>query len=213
MSRQQFVIDTRQLERLSSELAIFRTEIRQAIKSSLITSVRKSLVNAAAKHYAIDPTTMNKTFRVRHSQHSGAEGEFTDFEVVGRLLTLEHFSYSPQEHGTPRPIIEVIRGQKREAAEQIGEDGKIKTPFVINASRKSGGGRIKNIFVPLGRPSQQNPKREALKSYRTVSVPQMMGSPSVADEIQDELLQVFDANLFKRIERRTGVMQQNISKG
>ena len=213
MSRQQFEIDTRQLERLSSELAIFRTEIRQAIKSSLVTSVRKSLISAATKHYAIDPTTMNKTFRVRHSQHSGAEGEFTDFEVVGRSLTLEHFSYSPQRHKTFRPMIEVVRGHKKKAGDRMGEDGEMKVPYVINAPRKSGGGRIKNVFVPLGRPSQKNPQNEALKIYRTVSVPQMMGSPSVADEIQDELLRVFDANLFKRIERRTGVMQQNISRG
>lgn len=213
MSKQQIQIDTMQLERLSSELAAFPKDLRSAMRSSLTTGIRNSLITIVPKHYTIDTAKLSGIFKVRDKRYSSADEEAIAFEVLGRRLTLEHFYYSPQTHRTFQPIIEVIKGQKKAASQQMGEDGKMKTPFVINAPSKSGGGRIKNVFVPLGRPSQRNPKKEALKSYRTVSVPQMLGHPAVADEIQQNLLEIFDANLFKRIERRTGIMQQNITKG
>ena len=213
MSKQQFEIDTRQLERLSSELAAFPKDLRSAMRSSLTTGIRKSLTTIVPKYYAINQSKLTRVFKVIDKRYSGTDDESVSFEVFGRRLTLEHFYYSPQRHKTFRPMIEIIKGHKKKAGDRMGEDGEMKTPFVINAPRQSGGGRIKNIFVPLGRPSQRNPQNEALKSYRTVSVPQMLGHHSVADEIQENLLEVFDETLFKRIERRTGVMQQNISKG
>ena len=51
---------------------------------------------------------------------------------------------------------------------------------------------------------------EKVKNGSSKSEARWLGS---SDEIQENLLEVFDETLFKRIERRTGVMQQNISRG
>lgn len=213
MSRQQFVIDTRQLERLSSELAKLFPRICGPPQQFFDHRYQEKSHNDCTQVLCDQSTKLTRVFKVIDKRYSGTDDESVSFEVSGRRLTLEHFYYSPQRHKTFRPMIEIIKGHKKKAGDRMGEDGEMKTPFVINAPRQSGGGRIKNIFVPLGRPSQRNPQNEALKSYRTVSVPQMLGHHSVADEIQENLLEVFDETLFKRIERRTGVMQQNISKG
>ena len=60
-----------------------------------------------------------------------------------------------------------------------------------------------------GRTATGKPK---LKSYRSLSVPQMLGNEAVADEAQTVMLQAFERDLFKNIERRTGIVQQNILK-
>lgn len=208
MAQKEFTVDTRQLEALSEELAALPKDVLGAMRSSLVTGVRDSLAKVASRHYAITPGTMGGTFRVFSRRIENPSSAGIQFDVSGRRLTLSHFRFFPQEQWARRPIIEIIRGHAKRAAPQMGEDGKPKIPFVMRFGKTG----QSNVFIRLGRASESNPKHEALKSYRTVSVPQMIGYPPVAEEVQDNLLRVFDRNLTRRIQRRTGLMQQHITK-
>lgn len=208
MARKEFTVDTRQLEALSAELAALPKDVLSAMRSSLVTGVRDSLTKVASQHYAITPGTMGKTFRVFSRRTETPSSAGIQFEVSGQRLTLSHFRFFPKERWARSPIVEVIHGNAKRATPQTGEDGKAKVPFVMKFGKT---GQF-NVFVRLGRGSERNPKREALKSYRTVSVPQMLGYPPVAEEVQDNLLRVFDRNLTRRIERRTGLMRQHITR-
>lgn len=208
MAQKEFTVDTRQLEALSAELTALPKDVLGAMRSSLVTGVRDSLTKVASQHYAITLGTMGGTFRVFSRRMETPSSAGIQFDVSGRRLTLSHFRFFPKERWTRRPIIEIIHGYAKRATPQTGEDGKAKVPFVMRFGKT---GQF-NVFVRLGRASESNPKYEALKSYRTVSVPQMIGYPPVAEEVQDNLLRVFDRNLTRRIQRRTGLMQQHITR-
>ena len=211
MAQTEFTVDTRQLEALSAELAAMPQDILSAIRSSLITGVRSSLTKEVSQHYAVDKGSLGGTFRVFSRRTGGPSSEGIQFEVSGRRLTLAHFRFSPQQSGFPNPQVEIFAGKAKRASNQMGEDGKPKAPFVMNTGAK-GEGKVRfNVFVRTGR-RRQNSRREVLRSYRTVSVPQMLGNEAVAGEVQDELLRVFDRTLMKCIETRTGLIQQNIRR-
>lgn len=214
MVQKEFTIDTRQLDALSAELAVMPRDVLSAMRSSLVTGVRSSLTKVASRHYAIDPGTMGKTFRVYSRRSDGPSSAGIQFEVSGRRLTLSHFRFFPKQQWAPRPIIEIIRDHAKRATDQVGADGKRKTPFVMRTGAKDAAKTQFNVFIRTGAKNRyRNTYREAIRSYRTVSVPQMLGYPAVVQDVQDNLLRVFDENLFRRIERRTGLMQQNITRG
>ena len=224
MAQKEFTIDTRQLDALSAELAVMPRDVLGAMRSSLVIGIRSSLTKVASRHYAIDPKTMGRTFRILEHRVGDASSAGMAFEVAGRRLTLSHFGFSPRQSGAASPTVEVIRGQTKRASPQVGADGKQKTPFVGSTGAKGSGKTALNVFVRTGiRSRKKNPvrigpvtfraRREAIRSYRTVSVPQMLGHDAVAEDIQDNLLRLFDKNLFRRIESRTGLMQQNITSG
>lgn len=225
-----FKIDSRQLELLGEELAALPQDLNNAVRGTLQSGINFSLKKIVSKHYAINPGKLAGTYRVRtFSQHQDGNNGLR-FEVVGRRLTLAHFNVSPFRMGAPSPMIEIVRGSIMPASQVIGADGKRKTPFVMSTGAKGGGKERLNIFRGTGvyfNGGKQtvrkfdskgggvafNGRREKLISYRTVSVPQMLGHEAVAAEVQEELLNQFDGKLFKRIERLTGVVQQNIAKG
>lgn len=226
----EFKIDSLQLEYLSEELAALPQEIDRSMRSTLQSGISFSLRKIVSKHYAINQHKLAGTYRVRSFQQQRAGQQGLRFEVVGRRLTLAHFNVSPFRMGAPRPMIEIVRGSIMPASQVIGADGKRKTPFVMSTGAKGGGKERLNIFRGTGvyfNDGKQtvrkfdsksggvafNGRREKLISYRTVSVPQMLGHEAVAAEVQEELLNQFDGKLFKRIERLTGVVQQNIAKG
>ncbi len=224
MAQKEFTVDTRQLELLSAELAAMPKDVLSAMRSSLVTGVRSSLTKEASRHYAIDKRTLGGTFRVFSHRTGGPSSEGMQFEVSGRRLTLAHFRFSPQRSGDAYPTVEIIRGRIRRASSQPGADGKLKPPFVGETGAKDSNRVTLNVFQRTGRYSKKlrdfqvrgrtfkGAKREAIRSYRTVSVPQMLGHPSVARDVQDNLLRAFDRTLLKRIETRTGLIQQNIRR-
>lgn len=223
MAQKEFTVDTRQLEALSAELTVMPRDVLSAMRSSLVTGIRSSLTRVASRHYAIDPKTMGRTFRVLEHRVGDASSAGMAFEVAGRRLTLSHFRFSPRTSGAAAPVVEVIRGRSKRASPQAGADGKEKTPFVGGTGAKSSGKTALNVFIRTGTRTRKKvpvsigsstfmARREAIRSYRTVSVPQMLGNDAVAENVQDNLLRAFDKNLFRRIERRTGLMQQNIAK-
>ena len=222
MAQKEFTVDTQQLEALSVELAALPKDVLSAMRSSLVTGVRESLTKVASQHYAITPGTMGKTFRVFSRRTENPSSAGIQFEVSGRRLTLSHFRFSPQQNGAVSPIVEIIRGHAKRATPQPGADGKLKTPFVGDTGAKNSAKVSLNVFQRTGQYSKKlkvfqvrgrtyKARREAIRPYQTVSVPQMLGYPPVAEEIQNNLLRVFDRNLTRRIERRTGLMQQHIT--
>lgn len=224
MAQTEFTVDTRQLEALSAELAAMPQDILSAIRSSLITGVRSNLTKEVSQHYAVDKGSLGGTFRVFSRRTGGPSSEGIQFEVSGRRLTLAHFRFSPQRSGEAYPTVEIIRGRIRRASSQPGADGKLKPPFVGETGAKDSDKVTLNVFQRTGRYSKKfrdfqvrgrifkGAKREAIRSYRTVSVPQMLGNEAVARDVQDNLLRVFDRTLIKRIETRTGLIQQNIRR-
>lgn len=223
MAQTEFHIDTRQLEALSAELAAMPKDILGAIRSSLTTGVRSDLTKVASRRYAIDAKTMGRTFRVLERRIGNASSAGMAFEVAGRRLTLSHFRFSPRQSGAASPIVEVIRGRAKRVSPQAGTDGKQKVPFVGSTGAKSDRKTALNVFVRTGSRSGKKTsvnigsatfraRREAIRSYRTAAVPQMLGNEAVAGDVQDNLLRVFDRTLMKRIEVRTGLIQQNIRR-
>lgn len=222
MATTEFKVDTRQLERLSAELIVLPNELASAMRSSLSTGINFSLRKIVSEYYALNPKKIAGTYRVRTFKGGSENSESLRYEVVGRRLSLTHFGRSPFLVGDPRPMVEIIKGQLMQISKQTGADGKLKSPFVMTTGAKSADKEQTNVFRRTGVFSDKKrpvrignsvfmAKKEKLQSYRTVSVPQMLGHEQVAERVQEELLQQFDRVLFKKIESTTGITQGNIS--
>lgn len=229
-AKREFTIDSKQLELLGEGLAALPQEMNRAMRGTLQSGINFSLKKIVAKYYAINPSKLAGTYRVRSFHQQDGSQQSLCFQVIGRRLTLAHFNVSPFRMGAPRPMIEIVRGSIMPASQVMGEDGKRKTPFVMSTGAKGGGKERLNVFRGTGvyfnggkQTTRQfdtksggvvfKGRREKMISYRTVSVPQMLGHEAVAGEVQEELLHQFDGKLFKRIERLTGVVQENITRG
>ena len=210
--RRALTVKTDQLDRLSDNLVIMDREFTDAIKISLKAATLASLKTTISEHYNIRPEKLSNTHRIATKPYSKQLEEGIYFEVIGRLLTPARFSISPLRNMYMQPTVEILKGQPKKAGKQQGADGKAKTPFVMRTKRNDGSGAF-NVFVGTGRQQQQNRDKESLRSYRTVSVPQMLGNEAVYDQVQDDLLRVFDNNLLKQIEKKTQLLQENILKG
>lgn len=211
MSQKEFRVDTHQLENLRDELAVLPGDLRTAVRNSLRAGVKDSLKKVVMKHYALNLKGKKSVYTVR--DYRGGDGKEQDeikFVVTGRLLSLSHFNFSPQTNHAGDPDVEIFQGTVKKAAPQLGDNGRYYRPFVMRTGAKDAGKVQLNVFrMTGGRTATGKPK---LKSYRSLSVPQMLGNEAVADEAQTVMLQAFERDLFKNIERRTGIMQQNILK-
>ena len=211
MSESNFIIDTRQLERLGDNLAIFPRELSAAIAASLKAATVDSLKTVIPQHYAIRPNKLANTHRVRRQLYGSYDEEGVQFEIYGRRLTPARFTIKPLRNLAMQPSIEIFTGGLKKARKKIGADGKEKTPFVMFTKTKKGS--TFNVFIGTGRRQQKRKHREALYSYRTISVPQMLFSRRVGDDVQTHMLSIFDEKLMHQIERRTQLVQENITRG
>lgn len=210
MSQREFVVDTHQMENLRKELAVLPTDLRAAVRNSLRAGVKSSLKQVVMDHYALNLRGKRSTYTVRDYRSSEDNQEEIRFVVSGRLLTLSHFNFSPQVPHEGDPSVEIFRGQVKKASAIMGDDGKYHKPFVMKTGARDTGKVQLNVFRATGGKTRTGKSR--LKSYRTLSVPQMLGNEAVADEAQTVMLQVFERDLMKNIEKRTGLMQENILK-
>lgn len=85
------------------------------------------------------------------------------------------------------------------------------SPFVMKIKTKKSDGFDKNVFINIS--GRTKTGKQKLKSYRTVSVPQMLAYEPAANEVQQSMLESFDRVLFEKIGKRLGIAQQNIARG
>lgn len=206
MKSHNIVVDSSSLEKLSGILSALPKDVNAAIKASLKAGTVSSLKKYAAAVYTITQKQLSGTHYITQRYHSGSsDGQQLQYEVVGRRLTPAHFVMSPLEHRGRDPRVEIITGEPHQAAPQKGKDGKLHSPFVMRTTKaKATDNKFGlNIFVRTGEKTSKG--TDKLYAYRTVSVPQMLENPQVAKPIADNLAEVFDVALFKRLENRLDI--------
>lgn len=211
MPQKEFVVDTKQMENLRDELSVLPTDLRAAVRNSLRAGVKESLEKVVMKHYTLNLRGKRSAYTVRDYRNSENNQEEIRFVISGRLLTLSHFNFFPKVPKAVDPNVEIIRGNVKKASPIMGVDGKHYKPFVMRTGAKDSGKVQLNVFRATGRKTRTG--KPELKSYRTLSVPQMFGNEDVADEAQTVMLHAFEKDLIQNIEKRTGLAQENIVKG
>lgn len=211
MSQQILTVDTRQLERLSGALAALPRDVNAVIASSLRSATLEGLRTIVTKYYALDKRRLSQTYRIGRRAVSSADGTSVGFEVAGRRLTPAHFVIDPMRHRAARPVLEIVRGRRYQAAERVGSDGKNYIPFVMRLRGRRKDQFAFNVFRGVGGKTRTG--KPKLHAYRTVSVPQMLGHEKVAGEVQESLLSVFDRVLIPRLEQRLDIAADAIVKG
>lgn len=210
MSNKNFNIDTKQLENLDNALALYPRELNAAIRASLKTGSNFALKNSIQNYYNLSSKKLSGTHKITSHQLKEGEEAALVYEVIGRRLTPTHFKISPLRNLAQQPMVEIIKGSIKQTGPSKGADGKDKTPFVMFTKGKSGSHF--NIFVGTGRPQAGNKNKEALRSYRTVSVPQMLGNELLAEDVTAAMLEAFENALMPQILKKTQLLQENITK-
>lgn len=208
MSQRDFRVDSQQMERLSVELAALPRDFNGAIVASLRSATLETLKGTVSQFYALSPRKLSGTYRISPRASAVPGGAGVAYEISGRRLSPAHFVISPLQHRAARPMLEIIRGHRYQAGDKIGTDGKNYVPFVMRLKSGKPGAFGYNVFRGVGgKTSTGKPK---LHAYRTVSVPQMLGHRQVAQQVQEELLSVFDRVLVPKIAARMDLAAQNI---
>ncbi len=210
-------IDTKSLEKLTKDLAIFPDELNKAMISSIKSGVSLSLKKTITKYYALNPQKLARTYKIRNMTEQTNDEYKLIYEISGRKLTPTHFNVSPLAQGTAQPLIEIIKGRNVRASKRMGADGKMKTPFVMSTGATSSGKEHFNVFRDTGKYGQKKLRAikkkdgtisvftarvEKLKPYRTVSVPQMLFHKNVRDEVSENILAQLEKNFEKRANSR-----------
>lgn len=204
-------VESVQVERLAAELSIFPRDINSAVKASLKSGTLTAMKTAIPKYYVIQQKKLSATHRIHERYGQTGNAQSLQYEVLGRRLSLAHFRVEPFEHRAGRPMIEILKGRAKQAARRPNSEGKLQSPFVMKIKTKKSDGFDKNVFINIS--GRTKTGKQKLRSYRTVSVPQMLAYAPAADEVQQSMLESFDGALFEKIEKRLGIAQQNIAKG
>ncbi|MEA5135702.1 MAG: hypothetical protein VB035_06140 [Candidatus Fimivivens sp.] len=211
MGNSSMTVESVQIERLASELSIFPRDLNTVVKVSLKSGTLAAMKTAIPKYYAIQQKKLSATHRIHEQYGQSGNTQSLQYEVIGRRLSLAHFRVEPFEHRAGRPMIEILKGRMKQAARRPDSEGNMQSPFVMKIKTKKSDGFDKNVFINAG--GRTKTGKQKLKSYRTVSVPQMLAYEPAADEVQQSMLESFDSVLFEKIEKRLGIAQQNIAKG
>lgn len=168
-------VDTRQIERLAIELKGFEPQVAEATFAALkrtLEHVKTKTGQVVSKEYSVKSGFVKSFFK------GGIRGDVKDLNmsllVVGRTLTLARFPHSPT----------APRKRKYKVKVAIKRDSGKKTlksspPAFVAPTRALSADKIQsNVFVRLGQ------KRLPIRPIFTLSVPQMVTNPKVAEQIQ-----------------------------
>lgn len=183
------VVEIKNLERAQKLLSGVKNGIERATSSAVnrsITTIKKDLKKDVTSNYAIKSSEIENKLSVKKATFSNTTGYITS---KAPLLSLHKFFSSKKADGTI-----YVRVKKREKRKVVkGKSNLFGKPFI--ATMKNG---HRGIFQ---RKSTNRKESTRIQDLKTVSIPQMLGSKSIQEYIDEKAPEILEKNLDKEIDR------------
>ena len=183
------VVEIKNLERAQKLLSGVKNGIERATSSAVnrsIITIKKDLKKDVTSNYAIKSSEIENKLSVKKATFSNTTGYITS---KAPLLSLHKFFSSKKADGTI-----YVRVKKREKRKVVkGKSNLFGKPFI--ATMKNG---HRGIFQ---RKSTNRKESTRIQDLKTVSIPQMLGSKSIQEYIDEKAPEILEKNLDKEIDR------------
>jgi len=202
-SRKEIHIDTSQLDTLTKELKGFEKEVAVATYHALNRTIDRVITQTTKlirQHYAIKDKVkdIKGTFRggIKRPTKTDLTASLTS---RGYTLSFAHFPFTPKKR---------LKKQKPVKVQIIKTKSPItsKRGFVAHTGAKSADKIQYNVFKRLGK------ERKPIAPIRTLSIPQMISSEKISEEIQDFATKEFNKRLEHEITREILNIGKNVKR-
>lgn len=198
--------DAGDLEKIGQVLGDFPKEGAKALNTTLKRTAdytKVELGRQIPKIYGISQKEVKAALSPERGRKvsllSGSEGGYA-IAVFGNPLNMIRFRHTPTKppaistkSGRRRkytPRVAIMNGVGKKALQPVlGADGKSK-PVFIAPTGTSNSLKVPYIFFHrTGAPSKRNPAKEGIETLHTLSIPQMMLNPAVAEPLLENISQ------------------------
>lgn len=180
-------IEIKNLDKAQRLLSGIKNGVERATSSAInrsIITIKKDLKKDVTSNYAITSTEVEKTLSVKKANFKSPIGFIRS---KSPRLSLYKFFKSKKADGTL--LVKVKKREKRKAV--VGKVNLYGRPFL--ATMKNG---HRGIF------QRKASDREAtIQDLKTVSVPQMLGTESVEEYVEDKAPKILEKNFDREIDR------------
>ena len=180
-------IEIKNLDKAQRLLSGIKNGVERATSSAInrsITTIKKDLKKDVTSNYAITSTEVEKTLSVKKANFKSPIGFIRS---KSPRLSLYKFFKSKKADGTL-----LVRVKKREKRKSVTGNSKLYgRPFL--AIMKNG---HRGIFQ---RKSQS--RKSTIQDLKTVSIPQMLGTETIQEYVNDKATEILEKNFDREIDR------------
>lgn len=183
--------DEKQLETVSALLGDAPQKIKQAVKNAInssVTQAKKEAVSKASEEYTVKKQTINSTIQIQRAKASNPRAVI---KSRGTSLGLAKFKTRPKSVPTKRPKSLLLAQVKK-----AGAGKRIKNAFMV---------RFKSGHTAVAKRLLGN-KSKPIDELFSLSVPQMLGAPSVEKHVAQKAKDLLQGNLEKEINKAVEAM-------
>lgn len=203
-------IDTKQIDKLSSELKGFEKEVKSATRLALNRTINHVITKAGqtvSKLYAVKSTEVKATFKGGIKKPTNNDLS-TRVLSVGHTLSIAHFPHNPNNPLLAKMIAIRYNNSKIKVKIKKSEGYKVINgnpgAFIASTGAKSDSGVQFNVFKRVGK------ARLPIKVIRTLSIPQMITNEVVASQVQEAATQKLSERFEHEIDRKMATMKSKI---
>lgn len=180
-------IEIKNLDKAQRLLSGIKNGVERATSSAInrsITTIKKDLKKDVTTNYAITSTEVEKTLSVKRANFKTPIGYI---RAKSPRLSLYKFFKTKKADGTL--LVRVKKREKRK--EVIGKTNLYGRPFL--AIMKNG---HRGIFQRKGKS-----RESTIQDLKTVSIPQMLGTETVQEYVENKAPKILEKNLDREIDR------------
>lgn len=180
-------IEIKNLDKAREMLAGIKNGVERAASSAInrsITTIKKDLKKDVTSNYAISSSEIEKTLSVKRANFKSPIGFI---HSKSSRLSLYKFFKVKKADGTL--LVRVKKKEKRKAV--VGSSKLYGRPFL--ATMKNG---HRGIFQ-----RKEKNRKATIKDLKTISIPQMLGTNTVQEYVNNKAPEILEKNLEKEIER------------
>ena len=180
-------IEIKNLDKAQKLLSGIKNGIERATSSAVnrsIITIKKDLKKDVTSNYAITSKEVEKTLSVKKANFKSPIGYIRSKSP--RLSLYKFFKYKKSD-GTL--LVRVKKREKRKVV--VGKDNLYGRPFL--ATMKNG---HRGIFQ-----RKASNRKATIQDLKTVSIPQMLGTKSVEEYVEDKAPKILEKNLDREIDR------------
>jgi len=193
MPNENITIDVSSLNRISRDLSQFQEEIPGAVASSLnrtLDFMNTRIGKLVTAEYEIKVSDVKKTItKIRARKGDMKAG----LKSTGNTLSFAHFKFTPKVPGTRKAV--KVKIKKKDGFKEVRTQRK---PFIMSTGAQSADKIQFNVFKRIG----DGRNRTNLAVLRTLSVPQMIQSVNVGNEIEKAATKKLEERVQHEIEYR-----------
>lgn len=180
-------IEIKNLDKARRLLSGIKNGVERATSSAInrsITTIKKDLKKDVTTNYAITSTEVEKTLSVKKANFKTPIGYI---RAKSPRLSLYKFFKTKKADGTL--LVRVKKREKRKAV--VGKTNLYGRPFL--ATMKNG---HRGIFQRKGKN-----RKSTIQDLKTVAIPQMLGTETVQEYVEDKAPKILEKNLDREIDR------------